>query len=71
MNIFCKLGWHKWKYKKNVWTNETLLKVFDDYVVSITRYCERCERIEKASHTGFYLNFMRPEFKEYTPRRCK
>ena len=42
MNLLCKLKLHKWKYK-----------VLTNWIYSsqdITRYCERCERIEKSHH---------------------
>ncbi len=41
MSILCKLGFHEWIYKsflcKETWTEH------------VTRYCERCERLEKGS----------------------
>jgi len=39
MNILCKLGFHRWNYKAKVSVRGISQEV--------TRYCERCERIEK------------------------
>lgn len=39
MNLLCKIGLHRWKYKTLSW--------FPFLSYQITRYCERCERIER------------------------
>lgn len=47
MNIFCKLKLHKWNEE---YTNLTAVKgnysIYSLY--QITRYCTRCEKIERA-----------------------
>lgn len=43
MNILCRLGFHRWKYKRKI-TGDVMI---DLYSYNMTRYCERCERIEK------------------------
>jgi len=41
MNILCKLKLHKWQYRAK--TSYPFL------IQDVTRYCERCEKIERAS----------------------
>jgi len=44
MNLLCRLGLHRWKYRTTV--NPITYLMFG--IKDSTRYCERCERIEKA-----------------------
>jgi len=41
MNILCKIKLHRWKYK-------TYYNMMFSDMQHVTRYCERCEKIEKA-----------------------
>jgi len=61
MNIFCKHGWHKWKYR-----NRTYMSTLTGYTfIQSTRYCERCEKIERAEFGDMMLMFpfFKPEYK--------
>jgi len=42
--MLCKLGFHRWKYKRKGCGDP----MFDLLFWTTTRYCERCERIERA-----------------------
>jgi len=46
MNLFCRFGRHMWSYRRTISRMAGL--PFGCVLMTTTRYCERCERIEES-----------------------
>jgi len=65
MSLLCKLGLHRWKYK----TTPSGFLELDLLFADMTRYCERCERIEKG--TVIFMSPFPPAWKKIEFKKKK